>query len=846
MKKKIAGVLFGLAMLSVSAESPVLTMPATLIPPVIDGKVNAEEWRDALEITGLQLSTGQGLAKENTRIFLKYDKEHLYIAAIAADSNTKILNRSKYDYDDCVEFFIMTPFNQNIYHWLFYSRGKATFNFVDSEYGGMLRSPVDIQYKTTVNGDNWMLEAALPAAAYDLSGFFHSSGWKVSCHRTFNHDMTSKEDGRAPEFSGFAPILGQFQKPLEFPDLRLKEHSGTPVKMRKFNMDGFELTASASAELRMTVNGNETTTVSNRNGVFSASIPKGIRSLELLLTDGTDVLLKNRWNFPENSAPRYKALREKQMQVNGLGVSATGSFERVFADLPYYGESREIKLEAARNEFENFQLVLFAGKEHVKNITLKVSALRNAQGDEISAEAFRVYKEGVAHALPVGYPTVRGAGDYPDPLYPVSEKMELNPGEVQPLWFSLKVPANAIPGTYNGTIDVTEKSGKAIRVAVQLEVFPITIPKKHSLKTAFTVWETSLRRRFFPDEKTMDVEKFISLVDQYAEMLVEHRLSPLVFNVPSLLPMKVREAAQKFVMQPDGSCKIEAERYDAMNRKYLAAGATVFSTGPFLGHFSAKKQDISKDAAAMLQAVNKHYVENGMSKEAFLYPIDEPGNSMSDKVCMITRLCRENAPDLKILVTGVNANFPSRRFDNIDYWVPALHWTNLKRKAEEQAAGREVWQYPCSGPWYPWPNYLLDTDAAAWRGVAWFTAKEKFDGILYWATAIYNYKTPFRNFANGVNGDGVLQYPAEDGSPLASIRLKVICDGMEDYEYIVQLKNAVAAAKRMRKDPALIAEAEKLLTLDTVFRTLDDYSRNEADYRNFRRHAARLIAQLQD
>lgn len=97
-----------------------------------------------------------------------------------------------------------------------------------------------------------------------------------------------------------------------------------------------------------------------------------------------------------------------------------------------------------------------------------------------------------------------------------------------------------------------------------------------------------------------------------------------------------------------------------------------------------------------------------------------------------------------------------------------------------------------------------------------------------------------------MNGDGVLQYPAEDGSPLASIRLKVICDGMEDYEYIVQLKNAVAAAKRMRKDPALIAEAEKLLTLDTVFRTLDDYSRNEADYRNFRRHAARLIAQLQD
>ncbi|WP_273306207.1 hypothetical protein [Victivallis lenta] len=49
----------------------------------------------------------------------------------------------------------------------------------------------------------------------------------------------------------------------------------------------------------------------------------------------------------------------------------------------------------------------------------------------------------------------------------------------------------------------------------------------------------------------------------------------------------------------------------------------------------------------------------------------------------------------------------------------------------------------------------------------------------------------------------------------------------------VLLKNAVAEAKQAKKAPALIAEAEELLKLDTVFRTMDDYSRSEADYRNF-------------
>lgn len=124
------------------------------------------------------------------------------------------------------------------------------------------------------------------------------------------------------------------------------------------------------------------------------------------------------------------------------------------------------------------------------------------------------------------------------------------------------------------------------------------------------------------------------------------------------------------------------------------------------------------------------------------------------------------------------------------------------------------------------------------------TAKEKFDGILYWATAIFNPDDPFVNNANGVNGDGVLQYPAEDGSPLASIRLKVICDGMEDYEYMVLLKNAVAEAKKQKRSPEAVAEAEELLKLDSVFRTMDDYSRSEDDYRNFRRRAAELIGRL--
>ena len=41
-----------------------------------------------------------------------------------------------------------------------------------------------------------------------------------------------------------------------------------------------------------------------------------------------------------------------------------------------------------------------------------------------------------------------------------------------------------------------------------------------------------------------------------------------------------------------------------------------------------------------------------------------------------------------------------------------------------------------------------------------------------------------------VNGDGLLIYPGKEMTPLPSIRLEVIRDGVEDYEYLVLLEQA--------------------------------------------------------
>ena len=124
------------------------------------------------------------------------------------------------------------------------------------------------------------------------------------------------------------------------------------------------------------------------------------------------------------------------------------------------------------------------------------------------------------------------------------------------------------------------------------------------------------------------------------------------------------------------------------------------------------------------------------------------------------------------------------------------------------------------------------------------TYKYDFDGILYWATAFFNTKNPLRNNSYSVNGDGVLMYSLPDGNPTPSIRLKVISDSMEDYEYLVMLRDA---AEKQKDNPAkakAVEAARDMLKLKDMIRYIDDYALDAKTYDDFRARAAVLIEEL--
>ncbi len=130
-----------------------------------------------------------------------------------------------------------------------------------------------------------------------------------------------------------------------------------------------------------------------------------------------------------------------------------------------------------------------------------------------------------------------------------------------------------------------------------------------------------------------------------------------------------------------------------------------------------------------------------------------------------------------------------------------------------------------------WPSYMVDIPAVYNRIMPWQAFRSKVSGELYFAT---NYAYEFNDGAKGDpwntlyyfggNGDGTLFYPGRPDKvggkhhiPIASIRLKMIREGMEDYEYMrilqglgeeefarQQVDSIVRNAYTFSQDPALL------------------------------------------
>lgn len=499
------------------------------------------------------------------------------------------------------------------------------------------------------------------------------------------------------------------------------------------------------------------------------------------------------------------------------------------------GDSLEVKVAAARNEWRSFQILLRAD-EAMPGIRVEAAELRGSGGAVLDTKNARLYRQ---HQLLLKTGTYRNKAFkpdwYPDPLIPFANPVTGQPlegarfaaipfalpaGETHGFWVDLYVPNDAAAGEHRGVYRVTSENGLLKEIPVALTVWDFSLPPTPTLQTEFGSPAERLRsyyrQRVKAGKESMPAD-WAAVEAQCNQLLSDHRLNA----VPPGEDLRP-------VAQADGSFRIPEARVRALrefvDRYHVNALQTPHPS-------SVVKDPVAEGAKlrAWLAAFDTAVKELDRPQVIFYtYLRDEP-NTLEDYryVQKWGRAIRAAKSALKVLVVEQTWTAPGMGgadsawgdlYGAVDIWCPLFSLHHQDSAAKRQALGEIIWTYTalCQGQPTPW--WHIDFPLLNYRVPTWMAWHDRMRGLLYWGGLSYwskvedpwleaPYYTGSGQLQQGgrgivFNGEGSLVYPASAvgyTGIVPTIRLKALRDGVEDYEYfaILERRGKSAAADAM-------------------------------------------------
>jgi len=489
------------------------------------------------------------------------------------------------------------------------------------------------------------------------------------------------------------------------------------------------------------------------------------------------------------------------------------------------GDVHWAELEAAQNETESFQVHFQRGGAPVQ-LTVAVSDLVDAASGTTIAAADHVvvYREAY---LDVTTPSdANGAtGLIPDPLIPTVDPYVGEPRNAYPItvddgqttsaWIDVTVPADAPSGWYTGKVTLTA-GGSSLDLPIRLAVWDFALPSTATLASGFGVSWNGLCAQAYGDYAACSAYPGAG---GDADTAIE-----LTHVAESTMFLDERVSLAEMVYYAPATAAGDWSHFDDVYAPLMNGTAPTRLAGARLTHlwFTGDQSD-----ATALVAWRDHFRQQGWDDRTSVYYCDEPPNGCSfAETQSRADFIHTSAPGLPTLLTTDYAEASANDLlDRVDYMVPIVESMEARGMPSVRGdydawlagGGKHLWWYQscdehesCSngnpGPaTATWPSYMVDATPVRNRVFQWLAYLYRIEGELYYDTDYCWTSTcgagttdPWVSvYAFGGNGDGTLFYPGTPARiggttpvPVPSIRLELIRDGMEDYEYLHALDAA--------------------------------------------------------
>lgn len=523
----------------------------------------------------------------------------------------------------------------------------------------------------------------------------------------------------------------------------------------------------------------------------------------------------------ERVVARLRAACATPSRALDFAVVADTTMKKVFRDEPYLEEGAVPMMEPlslAQNELEGIQVVVVPLWKDLRRLRVSVGSLQQRGGTgHIPSEDVQLRSVGYVEIGPPEYNWfVEKQGWYPDVLFPYRSLDVPADQDAQPFFVTLKARENTPAGDYEGIIKIEADECAAIELPLQVQVWDFAIPKEPRLPVSMWMGENWIRQFYEYDETPDEVRR------AFYDLHLQHRISPI--RAFSSAPRAI-EDLEYTMSRGQNVLFVDVPRYTA--EKNRAA------------------------IAEQLRATRDLLAAKSWADRTLLYSYDEVAvmaRHLIPEVVEMNQWVKTVVPEWPRLETSA----PEQSlFGAVDIWCPTIYHFSPTVLRERMAAGDRLWFYTVWGR----PGLMIEFPGTDHRLMFWACWKYGAEGFLYWGTTHWDLNTqgdkrwpdaPWKpyNRQPGHNGCGYLIYPGPNGSPLSSIRLELVRDGIEDYEYLHTLQDLVKAAGPRAPKEVLDKALAELAVDPSVLADHKTFTENPGVLLATRRRIARLIEQL--
>jgi len=404
------------------------------------------------------------------------------------------------------------------------------------------------------------------------------------------------------------------------------------------------------------------------------------------------------------------------------------------------------------------------------------------------------------------------------PFFP--PRLDLKPCTSRPVWLTIDVPPDAVPGRYQGELTVAAADGAAVKFSLSLEVLPLVLPPPSKWAFRLDLWQDPWSVAWYHGVEPWS-EGHWKVLEPHLRMLADagqkYVTTYITFDPWGESTYIDNGTMVEWIRRPDGSFRFDYsvfDRYVEFAQKCgITEAITCYTPIPW-GHRVRYLDEASGDYVwvapapgtpeykalwtPLLKDLAAHLKEKGWLEKTYMGINENPWKD--GQACI--DLVRSIVPDMKVTWAG---RYCEELKDQIDDWCfilgPPVGREVLRQRA---AQGRTTTFYICCGPARPNTFTFSPPAEAAWQG--WYAAAQGYDGFLRWAYDSW-VRDPLYDtrHVRWPAGDCFLVYPG----PRSSIRFERLREGIADWEKIRIVRRMLGPRKDARA-------AEALRRLDAV------------------------------